>query len=222
MKRHILFLISIVVGLAMLAQSRMNFHLTTQLIESFNLSDIDTIRFKEGYAYVEGKNEQSYQIESIDSVTFTLESGALQGDTVFVTYNASEVTVVNPYPSVSVETNGADVIVIPSTGQKGIVYYLSGESDNGSFQITPDRGFTLVFDNLSLSNSNAPIVVNESEDAESHTANIHLIGSSMLSDSESNNLKSALYTKSKMVINQDGFDGSLSIKGSESVATLLA
>ncbi len=215
MKRHILFLISIVVGLAMLAQSRMNFHLTTQLIESFNLSDIDTIRFKEGYAYVEGKNEQSYQIESIDSVTFTLESGALQGDTVFVTYNASEVTVVNPYPSVSVETNGADVIVIPSTGQKGIVYYLSGESDNGSFQITPDRGFTLVFDNLSLSNSNAPIVVNESEDAESHTANIHLIGSSMLSDSESNNLKSALYTKSKMVINQDGFDGTLSIKGNK-------
>ena len=107
MKRHILFLISIVVGLAMLAQSRVNFHLTTQLIESFNLSDVDTIRFKEGYAYVEGKNEQSYQIESIDSVTFTLESGALQGDTVFVTYNASEVTVVNPYPSVVLALSAA-------------------------------------------------------------------------------------------------------------------
>ena len=215
MKRHILFLISIIVGLAMLAQSRMNFHLVTQQTDSFNLSDIDTIRFQEGYAHVEGKNERSYSIGSIDSVTFTLESGASEGDTVFVTYNASEVTVINPYPSVSVETNGADVIVIPSTGQKGIVYYLSGESDNGSFQITPDRGFTLVFDNLSLSNSNAPIVVNESEDAESHTANIHLIGSSMLSDSESNNLKSALYTKSKMVINQDGSEGTLSIKGNK-------
>lgn len=215
MKRHILFLISIIVGLAMLAQSRMIFHLTTQQTDSFNLSDIDTIRFQDGYAHVEGKNERSYSIESIDSVTFTLESGASECDTVFVTYNASEVTVINPYPSVSVETDGADVTIISSADKKGIVYYLTGASDNGSFQLTPDRGFTLVFDNLSLSNSNAPIVLNESENAESHTANLHLIGSSSLADSETNNLKSALYTKSKMLINEDGSDGSLSIKGNK-------
>ena len=206
------------IGLFIWAQSTIIFHFDVGN-KSIPISSIDTIRFKDGKLQMTGaEGEQAYSISSIDSVTFG-SGGTGGGDTVFVTYKGSSVTIDNPYDNVEVITNGSDVTIISAEGKKGIVYYLSGSSDDGSFDFTPDKGYTLVLDNLSLScGSTSPIVLNKGENDESYTATVYLKGESKLSDSENNNLKAALYSKSKLKINdieegQGNKVGKLTIKG---------
>ena len=206
------------IGLFIWAQSTIIFHFDVGN-KSIPISSIDTIRFKDGKLQMTGaEGEQAYSISSIDSVTFGSGSTG-GGDTVFVTYKGSSVTIDNPYDNVEVITNGSDVTIISAEGKKGIVYYLSGSSDDGSFDFTPDKGYTLVLDNLSLScGSTSPIVLNKGENDESYTATVYLKGESKLSDSENNNLKAALYSKSKLKINdieegQGNKVGKLTIKG---------
>ncbi|MCQ2209758.1 MAG: carbohydrate-binding domain-containing protein [Paludibacteraceae bacterium] len=213
MKRNISLFIAVFVGVLMLAQTKINFHMSDSSVNSFQISDIDTIRFSNGNVKIEGVDSQSYEISLVDSATFSFDSLTSSiGDTVFVRYDGNQVSVDNPYSSIDVYSDGANVIVSSAANIKGVVYYLSGQSDEGSFQLTPDRGYTLVFDNLSLSNANAPIVLNESVGGESFTATLNLIGSSSISDGPTNSLKAAFYTKSKLKVNE-GFFGSLTVKG---------
>lgn len=218
MKRNIILIACMFIGLFIWAQSTIIFHFDVGN-KSIPISSIDTIRFKDGKLQMTGaEGEQAYSISSIDSVTFGSGSTG-GGDTVFVTYKGSSVTIDNPYDNVEVITNGSDVTIISAEGKKGIVYYLSGSSDDGSFDFTPDKGYTLVLDNLSLScGSTSPIVLNKGENDESYTATVYLKGESKLSDSENNNLKAALYSKSKLKINdieegQGNKVGKLTIKG---------
>ncbi len=213
MKRYFFLAISTLIGLVMLAQqTQMNFHLSIGSIVSFPISDIDTIRFHNGVISIEGVNTE-YDILDVDSATFTQSEA---GDTVFVTYNGNSVTVDNPYPSISVEQEGANVALRSSADMKGVVYYLSGSSSEGSFSLVPDRGYTLVLDNLSLTaNHSAAITLNASETGDSYTAALHLIGNSTLTDSDQNGTKAAFYTKSKLKINEDGSAGKLTVTGNK-------
>ena len=208
MKKHIIFTSLFFVSLFVWAESTIIFHFKDGG-KNYSISQIDTIRFANGGIQIEkGNGSENYALSDVDSVTFAME----KGDTVFVTYNGNSVTVDNPYDNVSVTTDGADVTIISEEGQKGIVYYLSGKSDNGSFDFTPDKGYTLVLDKLSLSSDVSPIVLNKGLDDESYTANVYLKGESSISDGEGNNLKSALYSKSKLKFNDLG-DGKLTVKG---------
>lgn len=214
MKRVLFLLTSIFLCLFLWAQKSMVLHLGTLGKEIFQISDTDTIRFKEGKVFIETKDKNlSYSIAEVDSATFDLGGK----DTVFVTYQNNTAVIENPYGEelVTTSTDGANVTIVSHAGKKGIVYYLSGEASDGSFEFTPDKGYTLVFDNLSLSGKKAPIVLNKGLDDESYTANLHLRGKSTLSDSEENSLKAALYTKSKIKVDKDSTasEGELTIKG---------
>ncbi len=215
MKKRFLLLLAASVALFVWAENRMNFFLEGGLFESINLSQIDTIRFSNGNIVVEGAGK-SYAVTKVDSATFTLEDAPqVAGDTVFVTYNGSSVTVDNPFAEVAVATDGANVTITSNAQKKGIVYYLSGASTVGSFNFTPDKGYTLVLDELNLSNDNAPIVLNKSVSDDSYVATVHLRGDSYIEDGASNSLKAALYTKSKLKISVDSTasSGSLNVKG---------
>ncbi len=214
MKRVVFLLTSICLCLFLYAQKSIIFHLGTLGTEIFQISETDTIRFKNGKVTVEGNGKNwSHDIAGIDSATFSLG----MGDTVFITYQNGAATVLNPYGEDLVETHvdGAAVSILSHADKKGIVYYLSGSSTDGSFDFTPDRGFTLVFDNLSLSGKNAPIVINKGADDESYAANLHLRGKSSLTDSGDNTLKAAFYSKSKLKIDKDSTanEGELTISG---------
>lgn len=215
MKRYLILLCSVMLGLVLLAQTKMNFFFFDGGLETINVKDIDTIRFKNGVISVEGPN-RSFDVMQVDSATFSFEE-ATQGDTVFVTYDGNDVVIDNPYSSILVTKEGANVSLRSSVGQKGVVYYLSGVSTEGSFSLYPDRGYTLVFDNLLLSNNGTvpPISLQESENGESFTASLHLKGKSIVSDGEQNAQKGALNSKSKLKINEDGSDGTLSLKGNK-------
>lgn len=209
MKRNIILIACMFIGLFVWAQTTIIFHFGSDKA-SLPAESVDTIRFKDGKILLESLNGKTtdYDLSDIDSVTF----GMKKGDTVFVTYKGSSVTVDNPFDNIEVVTDGSDVNIISSEDQKGIVYYLSGSSDNGSFSLTPDKGYTLVLDNLSLTCETAPIILNKGLDDESYAATIYLKGKSTLADSENNNLKSTLYSKSKLKFN-DLENGQLIIKG---------
>lgn len=209
MKRNIILIACMFIGLFVWAQTTIIFHFGSDKA-SLPAESVDTIRFKDGKILLESLNGKTtdYDLSDIDSVTF----GMKKGDTVFVTYKGSSVTVDNPFDNIEVVTDGSDVNIISSEDQKGIVYYLSGSSDNGSFSLTPDKGYTLVLDNLSLTCETAPIILNKGLDDESYAATIYLKGKSSLTDSENNNLKSTLYSKSKLKFN-DLENGQLIIKG---------
>ncbi|MEE1542563.1 MAG: carbohydrate-binding domain-containing protein, partial [Paludibacteraceae bacterium] len=211
MKKKILITASIFASLAILAQNKINFH-TIFNTKTFNISEIDTIRFSDGHINIGGSVSESISIAEVDSATFTLTSSDTYGDTVFVTFDGDDAMVQNPYSNISVTTDGANVSINSAADIKGVVYYLSGSSDNGSFSLTPDRAFTLVLDNLSLSCSNAPIVLNLGEDGESYAATVNMRGASTLKDGEASTYKGAIYSKSKLKF-YDEKDGSLEIYG---------
>ena len=208
MKKHIILTLLAFTSLFIWAESSIIFHVKERE-SSFAISQVDTIRFQNGGIQVETQEgTKNYTLNDVDSVTFDVSIG----DTVFVTYNGRSVTIVNPYDNIDAYADGADVTIISSEGKKGIVYCLSGSSENGSFNFTPDKGYTLVLDNLSLKCDAAPMILNKGLDDESYAATIYLKGKSSLSDSEGNNVKSALYSKSKLKFN-DLENGSLTIKG---------
>lgn len=208
MKKHIILTLLAFTSLFIWAESSIIFHVKERE-SSFAISQVDTIRFQNGGIQVETQEgTKNYTLNDVDSVTFDVSTG----DTVFVTYNGRSVTIDNPYDNIDAYADGADVTIISSEGKKGIVYCLSGSSENGSFNFTPDKGYTLVLDNLSLKCDAAPMILNKGLDDESYAATIYLKGKSSLSDSEGNNVKSALYSKSKLKFN-DLENGSLTIKG---------
>lgn len=208
MKKHIILTLLAFTSLFIWAESTIIFHVKERE-SSFAISQVDTIRFQNGGIQVETQEgTKNYTLSDVDSVTFDVSIG----DTVFVTYNGRSVTIDNPYDNVDAYADGADVTIISSEGKKGIVYYLSGSTENGSFNFTPDKGYTLVLDNLSLTCDAAPMILNKGLDDESYAATIYLKGKSSLSDSEGNNVKSTLYSKSKLKFN-DLENGSLTIKG---------
>lgn len=215
MKRFSILLFAFFLGLLLWAERSIIFYLGNEEKESVKISDVDTVRFKDGKILVEGKNKKSYEISDVDSATFDLGSK----DTVFITYNNNSVVVENPFGADAIETNTKDahVSLVSHVGKKGVVYYLSGSSSDGVFELTPDKSFTLVFDNLSLSGQQSPIVLNKGQNDESFAATVHLIGKSELADGTDNKLKSAIYSKSKLKISQDSLasEGELTIRGNK-------
>jgi hypothetical protein len=215
------YLVVMMVSFSLLswAGNKIVFHLKSGVSEKLDLSEKDTVHFNESKITL-GSIGKSYEAGEVDSLTFELATPTeeeVSGDTVFITYNDNSVFIKNPFADslLNVSTDGAAVNIISTANKKGIVYYLSGTSSQGSFNFTPDRGYTLVMDNLSLVNETSPIILNESADGTSFVANLHLRGTSFLEDGTTNTQKGAISTKSKLKISIDegAENGSLNIKG---------
>lgn len=214
MRKSLIIFIVASLALFVWAENKMQFHFSNGITRLFNLTEIDTIRFSGGNITLDGVGE-TFAVDDVDSATFVLEK--MQGDTVFVVYNGDEATVINPLESegVAVSTSGAEVAIVSTAQKKSVVYCLSGSSTSGSFNLTPDKGYTLVFDNLSLSNTNSPIVLNKGMNDTSYVATVHLRGESSIEDGSSNANNGAFYTKSKLKVSNDNdyTNGVLSITG---------
>ena len=120
MKRFSILLFASFLGLLLWAERSIIFFLGNDEKESIKISDVDTVRFKDGKILVEGKKQKSYNISAVDSATFDLGGG----DTVFITYQNNSVVIENPYGADAIETqtNDAHVSLISHVGKKGVVY----------------------------------------------------------------------------------------------------
>lgn len=219
MKKNLVLLFVVSFTLISWAGNKVIFHMKSGESEKLELAEFDTIHFNDTKITVGGIGK-TYDSNDVDSLTFELsaiEEQETSGDTVFITYNESSVVIDNPFADslLNIITDGAAVSITSLANQKGIVYYLSGTSTQGSFDFTPDRGYTLVMDNLNLSNETSPIVLNEAADGTSYVSTLHLRGASFIEDGTANSQKGAIQTRSKMKVSIDegAENGSLSIKG---------
>jgi len=212
MKKRLILSAASLAALVSFAQDKMNIYLDGSS-ESFNIEDISLIKFVDGVMHISGNVDKEINVPEISYADFSLD--ASKSDTIFVTFEDDKVTVNDYiYGKISYSTDGANVAFTSAQDKKSVVYYLSGSSTDGSFSITPDRAFTLVMDNLSLSSkSSSPIVINLGADGESYATNVELKGSSKLSDAQASSYKGCIYAKSKLKFGEFGGDGELSISG---------
>lgn len=188
MKKRLILSAASLAALMSFAQDKMNIYLDGSS-ESFNIEDISLIKFVDGVMHISGNVDKEIKVPEISYADFSLD--ASKSDTIFVTFDGDKVTVNDYiYDKISYSVDGANVTFTSAQDKKSVVYYLSGSSTDGSFSITPDRAFTLVMDNLSLSSkSSSPIVINLGADGESYATNVELKGSSKLSDAQASSYK---------------------------------
>ncbi len=212
MKKKVFLSAASLATLFLFAQDKMNIYLQNAT-ESINIEDISLIKFVDGVMKISGNVDKEFQVPNVSYADFSLEEG--KGDTIFVTFEGGKVSV-NDYSwdKVSYVVDGANISFTSAQDKKGIVYYLSGFSSDGSFTITPDRAYTLVMDNLTLSSAtSSPIVVNLGANGESYATNVELKGKSTLSDASASAYKGCIYAKSKLKFGELGGDGELTISG---------
>ncbi len=212
MKKRLILSAASLAALMSFAQDKMNIYLEGSS-ESFNIEDISLIKFVDGVMHISGNVDKEIKVPEISYADFSLDVS--KSDTIFVTFDGDKVTVNDYiYDKISYSADGANISFSSAQDKKGVVYYLSGSSTDGSFSITPDRAFTLVMDNLSLSSkSSSPIVINLGSDGESYATNVELKGSSKLSDAQASSYKGCIYAKSKLKFGELGGDGELNISG---------
>lgn len=213
MKKYLFLSAASLAALLLLAQDKMNIYLDGSS-ESFNIEDISQIKFVDGVMKISGSVDKEFDVPEISYADFSLDDSG-KSDTIFVTFDGSRVSVSDySWDKVSYVVDGANISFTSTQNKKSIVYYLSGTSSDGSFTITPDRAFTLVMDNLSLSSaSSSPLVINLGADGDSYATNVELKGKSTLSDASSSSYKGCVYAKSKLKFGELGGDGELTISG---------
>lgn len=160
--KQIYLMICIVCCTQLHAQSRMFIHNSDNTTLGVPLSAIDSISLHGGSTSLfirTGTGSSEFPISAIDSISFNGIS-----DTVFINYNGNSVSVVNPlaFENVTVSTDKANVIISSSSGVKNIIYKISGSSADGSLKIYSSSKFTLIMDNLNLTNPSGPAVNNQS------------------------------------------------------------
>ena len=213
MKKYLFLSAASLAALLLLAQDKMNIYLDGSS-ESFNIEDISQIKFVDGVMKISGSVDKEFDVPEISYADFSLDDSG-KSDTIFVSFDGSRVSVSDySWDKVSYVVDGANISFTSTQNKKSIVYYLSGTSSDGSFTITPDRAFTLVMDNLSLSSaSSSPLVINLGADGDSYATNVELKGKSTLSDASSSSYKGCVYAKSKLKFGELGGDGELTISG---------
>ncbi len=134
-----------------------NLHQSGQVIYQNNVNEINNLYFQgnsPASLYINNDlGTSSFPLTAFDSITFVYQEAPQLGDTVFVNYNGSTATVINPYPSweVAVTINGAKVSITAMTASN-IVYCLSGTSEPGRFEIESTTTPTLLLNDVHLNN----------------------------------------------------------------------
>lgn len=142
----------------LLVQNNIIIYTQTQPIGLF-ISAVDSMYFNEAgtIAYFQTLSGLSqYTLSDIDSITF----GTTVDSTIYITFNGTSASVINPLESlgVSIEVNGADVVVTSTAGLSDLDYVLSGTSTNGMFKIYSDKKLNLHLNNLALTNNDGPAI----------------------------------------------------------------
>ena len=153
----------------------------------------------------------SFPITEFDSITFFQKDPTPPeppaGDTVYITFNGSSVSVVNPFAStgVTVTNTGAEVVV--NSMLVNVPYVVSGSSSNGSLIMYSTNNFFMALSSLSLSNTNTAAINIASE----VNVTLQLRGTSTLADGTGHLINGALNSEGDLCIS----GGSLNITGND-------
>ena len=133
--------------------------------------------------------------DSIVTLHLTVTAAPV-GDTVYITYNGSSVSVINPFANtgVTVTNSGADVTV--NSTRPNVPYVVSGNSSNGSLTMNSTNGFFMALSSLSLTSTNAAAI----NIASQVDVTLQLRGNSTLADGANSLINGALYAAGDLTI----------------------
>ena len=157
MKKLVFITLILMLATNVFSQEKMFIHKQSVTPVELLVSSIDSIYFSPDSTNIffrMGANLEQHLISTIDSITFS-------ANTVFITYNGTSASVINPFASagVSVIIVGSQVVVSTSaTVAQDINYSISGNSANGSLKIYSEKRFNLLLNNLNLTNLTGPAI----------------------------------------------------------------
>ncbi len=207
MKKGLLLLFCLVNSFALFAQEKMYIHTSENVTLGALISDVDSVYFgNDGYSvYFEiGDSLVEFGISEIDSISFGDDS-----ETVSVVYNGSSVSVINPlaFEGVSVNFDGADVVVNSLLDDRKIDYELSGSTSDGMFKIYSDYKYNLILNGVNITNTDGAAINIQSGKKcdlilEDGTVNTLEDGSSYAESEEDE--KSALFSEGQIIFSGTG------------------
>ena len=210
MRKTLLVMALLLACMGLNAQNyHLNLHNNGSVVYDNDVNAIDDIRFQghePANMLINAQNGTvNFPITQFDSITFIRQEEPPAGDTVYITYNGSNVSVINPFADngVTVTTNNADVTVYST--KSSIKYLVSGTSSNGSLNITSGHSYRMILKNLDLTSNTTAAIYSTTE----VTVYLTLFGHSSLADSPYSALNGALITSTLLV---DG-DGTLEVTG---------
>ena len=224
--RKTLFLLAFLLGcIGLNAQNyHIYLHKTGTVIYNNDVNTINDIHFEGSQPanmLINAENgDIALPITAFDSITFERKQEPPAGDTVYITYNGSSVSVINPFANdgVTVSTDNADVTV--SSTKANVPYVVSGNSSNGSLTMYSTSSFYLALSSLTLtSGSTAAInlaseVVSVEGNMTVNSGNINILGTDSDGIHGSSNL---VWNGGTLDIASAGSDG-LDFSGTVSIA----
>lgn len=163
MKRTTLLALGIICSTALFSQEKMYIHKSDKMTLGALISMTDSIYFSNDglvtYFHI-GDTLAEYPTSEIDSISFGANS-----NTIYITYNGTGVSVINPFAfeGVSVLVSGADVTVTSTTETQDINYSLSGTTTSGMFKIYSGKRYNLLLNGVSIANPDGPAINIQSE-----------------------------------------------------------
>lgn len=148
----------------------------------------------------------SFNYASIDSITFTTTP---VNDRIYIIYNGSQVTIINPYSTQGITITAAQghVTSTSTIATPNIEYNILGTSTNGSLTLGSTQPVRLVLSNLTLTN---PTLTNPTGAAfnlnSASTSTLHLSANttSTLSDTTAATANAALLATGALVVEGSG------------------
>lgn len=143
---------------ALFAQEKMYIHKADGMVLGALIQETDSIYFSEDQTisfFRVGDTLAQYPVSEIDSIKFGADS-----DTIFITYNGTDVNIFNPlaFEGVSVAVEGSDVTVHAVTEWQDIHYCLSGTTSDGMFKIYSAKRYNLILNGVSITNPDGPAI----------------------------------------------------------------
>ena len=208
MRKHA-FLLALLLGcIGLQAQEYyINLHQSGQILFQNNVNEINNLYFQgndPASLYINSNGGlNSFPVTAFDSITFAWQEPPQPGDTVFIHYDGTTATVINPYPSweVSITTNGAKVTVTAMTTSL-ITYCLSGTASPSRFEIESTTTPIILLNDVHLNNPtgkamdltcSAGIILKLADGTEN-----------TLSNAGSDDAKSALTSENNLLIQGNG------------------
>ena len=202
MKRNKIIVL-VVLCIAMTALADQAFRVTVgNVITAFTTSELSKMPVTDGATLTVG--DATYNIADIDKIN--VEDNSVADNTVSVTYNGDEATVViagNIAGKVTATVDGAHVKLIQGTDvTEEITYTLEGESEDGEFYMEGSYKATVELNGLTLTNkSGAPIDI---ENGKRIDLSVKKGTVNTLTDDASSTTKGCLYCKGHLELKGKG------------------